>query len=109
MKTPLLFRRLKRIRKLKTELRVLYRACRDPRVPWYAKAIVGVTVAYVLSPIDLIPDFIPFVGILDDAVVVPLGLALATRLIPPSILAEHRTQVVLGSTDSRDVAAATFS
>ena len=91
------FRRLKRIRKIKSELRVLYLACRDRRVPWYAKAVAVVTIAYALSPIDLIPDFIPFVGQLDDVVIVPLGLALAARLIPPSILAEHRTQVAPGS------------
>ena len=97
MKRLLLFRRLKRVGKIKSELRVLYLACRDPRVPWYAKALAGVTVAYALSPIDLIPDFIPFLGQLDDVIIVPLGLALAARLIPPSILAEHRAQAAAGS------------
>ena len=68
----------------------LYLASRDPRVPWLAKVIAVLTVGYALSPIDLIPDFIPVLGHLDDLVLVPLGLALAIRLIPPPVLAEHR-------------------
>ena len=83
----------KRLGKLKTEIRALASASRDPRVPWYAKAIAGLTVAYAVSPIDLIPDFIPVLGQLDDAVLVPLGLGLAIRLIPPSVMAEHRAKV----------------
>jgi uncharacterized membrane protein YkvA (DUF1232 family) len=77
---------------LKADTYALYLACRDPRVPWVAKALAAVTVAYALSPIDLIPDFIPVLGHLDDLVLVPLGLALAIRLIPPSVLAEHRAE-----------------
>jgi uncharacterized membrane protein YkvA (DUF1232 family) len=77
---------------LKADTYALYLACRDPRVPWVAKALAAVTVAYALSPIDLIPDFIPLLGHLDDLVLVPLGLALAIRLIPPSVLAEHRAE-----------------
>ena len=68
----------------------LYYACRDPRVPWYAKAIAGVVVAYALSPIDLIPDFIPVLGYLDDLVLVPLGVALVLKLIPADVLADCR-------------------
>ena len=82
----------KRVSKLKTDTYALYLASRDPRVPWYAKAVAGLTVAYAVSPIDLIPDFIPVIGHLDDLVLIPLGLALAARMIPPAILAEHRAE-----------------
>jgi len=68
----------------------LYLAARDPRVPWYAKVVAACVAAYALSPIDLIPDFIPVLGYLDDVILVPLGIALAIRLIPPAILQEHR-------------------
>jgi uncharacterized membrane protein YkvA (DUF1232 family) len=61
-------------------------------VPWTAKTVAALTVAYALSPIDLIPDFIPVLGYLDDLVLVPLGLALALRLMPPALLAEHRAE-----------------
>src|SRR6185369_102921 len=75
---------------LKADTYALYLASRDPRVPWHAKALAALTVAYALSPIDLIPDFIPVLGYLGDLLLVPLGLALAVRLVPPSVLAEHR-------------------
>ena len=81
-----------RVAALRADTYALYLAARDPRVPWHAKAVAGVTVAYALSPIDLIPDFIPVLGVLDDLVLVPLGLTLAIRLIPPSLLAEHRAE-----------------
>lgn len=68
----------------------LYFAARDPRVPWYAKAVAMAVAAYAVSPIDLIPDFIPVVGYLDEIVVLPLGIMLAIRLIPPEIMDEHR-------------------
>src|ERR1700730_11093800 len=68
----------------------LYFAARDPRVPWYAKAVAIAVAAYALSPIDLIPDFIPVVGYLDDLIIVPLGIALVVRMIPPHVMAEHR-------------------
>jgi uncharacterized membrane protein YkvA (DUF1232 family) len=68
----------------------LYIAARDPRVPWYAKAVAAGVAAYALSPIDLIPDFIPVLGYLDDVILVPLGIALAIRLIPPALFEEHR-------------------
>lgn len=74
----------------------MYLACRDPRVPWLAKVIAALVVAYALSPIDLIPDFIPVLGLLDDFVLVPLGLALAIRLVPVAVLQEHRAQAALG-------------
>jgi uncharacterized membrane protein YkvA (DUF1232 family) len=72
----------------------LYFAFRDPRVPWYAKAVAGAVAAYALSPIDPIPDFIPIVGHLDELVVLPLGIMLAVRLIPPELLAEHRAAAI---------------
>ncbi len=65
-------------------------AASDPRVPWYAKALAVAVAAYALSPIDLIPDFIPVLGYLDDVILVPLGVYLAFRLIPKPILAELR-------------------
>ena len=77
-------------RRLKRETYALYLALRDPRVPWYARALAVVVVAYAFSPLDLIPDFIPVLGILDDLIVVPLGVALVRRLIPPPVFAECR-------------------
>jgi uncharacterized membrane protein YkvA (DUF1232 family) len=65
-------------------------AARDPRTPWPARLVGLLVAAYALSPIDLIPDFIPVLGLVDDAILVPLGLWLFTRLVPPEILAEHR-------------------
>jgi uncharacterized membrane protein YkvA (DUF1232 family) len=79
-----------RVRALKQDVVAIALAVRDPRVPWYAKAVGVCVVAYALSPIDLIPDFIPVLGLLDDLVLVPLGLLLVVRLIPADILAEHR-------------------
>ena len=78
--------------RLKTELRALYLAYRDPRVPWYARVLAIIVVAYAFSPIDLIPDPIPVLGYLDDLVLVPLGIALAVRMIPPAVLAECRAR-----------------
>ena len=75
---------------LKTETLALYFAVRDPRTPWYAKALGACVVAYALSPIDLIPDFIPVIGYLDDIIIVPAGLWAVRRLIPPHVLAEAR-------------------
>jgi len=77
-------------RVLRRDVHALYRAARDPRVPWYAKALALFVAGYALSPIDLIPDFIPVVGYLDDVILVPLGILLAVKLIPPGIMAEHR-------------------
>lgn len=81
-----------RARKLKREVYVVYFACRDPRVPWYARLLAIGVVAYAFSPIDLIPDPIPVLGYLDDLIVIPLGIGLALRLIPPSVLAECRAK-----------------
>lgn len=75
-------------RRLKRNVAVLYLAADDPRVPWYAKVVAAGVVAYALSPIDLIPDFIPVLGYLDDVIIVPLGIALAIRLIPEEVFNE---------------------
>ena len=77
-------------RRIKRELAAVYLAARDPRVPWYAKAVAIIVVAYALSPIDLIPDFIPVLGYLDDIILVPLGLMLVIRLMPDGLLDEYR-------------------
>lgn len=81
-------------RDIKRDVQALYLSARDPRVPWYAKAVALAVAAYALSPIDLIPDFIPVFGYLDDLIIVPLGILLAVRLIPPTVLAEHRATAV---------------
>lgn len=75
---------------IKRDAHALYLASRDPRVPWYAKALAVFIAAYALSPIDFIPDFIPVLGFLDDALLLPLGIWLALKFIPPEIMAEHR-------------------
>jgi uncharacterized membrane protein YkvA (DUF1232 family) len=76
--------------RLQKETYALYFAYKDPRVPWYSKALVAFVVAHTFSPIDLIPDFIPVLGYLDDLIITPLGLALALRLIPAEVMAEAR-------------------
>jgi uncharacterized membrane protein YkvA (DUF1232 family) len=81
--------------RLRQETYALYLAARHPGVPFAAKAVIGITVAYALSPIDLIPDFIPVIGYLDDLVIVPLGIALALKLVPKEIMAECRDQAAL--------------
>ena len=75
---------------LKQEVTALVLAMRDSRTPWYAKALGGLVLAYALSPIDLIPDFIPVLGLLDDLILVPLGVALVVRLTPETVLTECR-------------------
>jgi uncharacterized membrane protein YkvA (DUF1232 family) len=72
------------------ETYALYLCCRDPRVPWYAKALAAAILAYALSPIDLIPDFVPVLGYADDLVIIPAGLLALRRMIPSQVLAEHR-------------------
>lgn len=77
-------------RRLKKETYAVYLASIDQRVPWYARILAGLTVAYAFSPIDLIPDFIPILGYLDDLIIVPLGIWLVLKIIPPQVLAECR-------------------
>jgi uncharacterized membrane protein YkvA (DUF1232 family) len=79
-------------RRLKREIYALYLAARDPRVPWYTKVLALAIVGYALSPLDLIPDFIPIIGYVDDLILVPLGIALVLRLTPSGVLAECRAQ-----------------
>lgn len=81
-----------RIARLRADTYALYYACRDPRVPWYAKALVAIVAGYAVSPIDLIPDFIPVLGALDELVLVPLGIAAAVRLIPRPIWEDCRAK-----------------
>lgn len=77
---------------LKRDIVALWLAARDPRVPWYAKAMAGAVAAYALSPIDLIPDFIPVLGYLDDLLIVPAGIWLAVRMIGPKLMTEFRAR-----------------
>ena len=79
-------------RRLRDEIRALVLAYRDPRTPWYARACAALVLAYALSPIDLIPDFIPVLGHLDDLVMIPLGIALTVRLIPAQVMQDARVQ-----------------
>lgn len=79
-------------RRLKIELFALHLACRDPCVPWYAKAFAICVVSYAFSPIDLIPDFIPILGYLDDLIIVPLGIMLVLKMIPPAVMVECRVK-----------------
>lgn len=82
----------RRAQNLRAEAFALYLAARDPRTPWYARLLVAGIVAYALSPIDLIPDFIPVLGYLDDLILIPAAIALAVRLVPDSVLAECRAR-----------------
>jgi uncharacterized membrane protein YkvA (DUF1232 family) len=84
---------LKNLRKeIPLQSYALYLACRDPRTPWYAKALASAVAAYAFSPIDLILDFIPVLGYLDDLLIVPLGIALTIRLIPKEVMESCREQ-----------------
>lgn len=82
----------KRMGHLKSETYALYFAARHPGTPWYAKLFVAGVVAYAFSPIDLIPDFVPVLGYLDDLFLIPLGITIALKLIPPSVLSECRAR-----------------
>ena len=85
-------------RRIRRDVHALYLASRDPRVPWYAKAPAVCIAAYALSPTDLIPDFIPVLGYLDEVILLPLAVLLAVKLIPPPIMAEHRAVAAAGVT-----------
>lgn len=82
-----------RVRALKTEVHALLLACRDPRMPWPAKLVAALVVAYAVSPIDLIPDFIPVLGYLDDLIILPLGILLAVQMIPVAVMQDCRARV----------------
>jgi uncharacterized membrane protein YkvA (DUF1232 family) len=84
----------RRVQELKLETYAIYLACRDPRTPWYARWLAVCVVGYAVSPIDLIPDFIPVFGYLDDLILVPLGIAFVRKLIPAAVLAESRRKAL---------------
>ena len=96
----------RRARELKREVHALYFACRDPRVPWYAKALAIGIVAYAFSPIDLIPDFIPVLGYLDELVLIPLGVLAVRAMVPPDVLMECRERARQMETRPRNRVAA---
>lgn len=79
-------------RKIKRDVVAIWIAARHPRVPWYAKLLAGAVAAYALSPIDLIPDFIPVLGYVDDAIILPIGIALTIALIPADVMDECRAK-----------------
>jgi uncharacterized membrane protein YkvA (DUF1232 family) len=79
-------------KRLKREVAALWIAARCTNTPWFARLIALLVAAYALSPIDLIPDFIPVLGLLDDLLIVPLGIALAVRCIPPALMARYRSE-----------------
>ena len=93
-------------KQIKRDVVALWLAARDPRVPWYAKAIAGSVAAYALSPIDLIPDFIPVLGLLDDLLIVPAGIWLAVRLIPKPLMLEFREEATRRAERPRSYTAA---
>lgn len=77
---------------LRQNIYALYRSITDPDVPWYAKLLVGLIVAYIISPIDLIPDFIPVLGLLDEAILVPIGVGLALKLMPEQVMEKYKEE-----------------
>ena len=95
----LLARLKQRARALKNEAFAVYLATKDPRTPWYARALIFFVVAHTFSPIDLIPDFIPVLGYLDDLIITPGGLWLAVRMIPAEVLAEARATAAAQNVD----------
>ena len=107
VQSPTMRERIKQwARTIKRDVIALWIAARDPRVPWYAKALAATIAAYALSPIDLIPDFIPVLGYLDDLVILPAGILLVVRLIPAPLMAEFREQAVAIAQQPRSTTAA---
>jgi uncharacterized membrane protein YkvA (DUF1232 family) len=92
-----------RVRQLKGETYALYLAYKDPRVPWYARLWLAIVVGYAFSPIDLIPDFIPVLGYLDDLVLIPLGVLLAIKLIPADVMVQCRARAQRELAEGRPV------
>jgi uncharacterized membrane protein YkvA (DUF1232 family) len=86
---------------LKVETYAIWLAYKDPRVPWYARVFAACVVGYAFSPIDLVPDPIPVLGYLDDLVLVPLGIALALKMIPPEVMAECRERADVAMREGR--------
>ncbi len=79
-------------RVIRRDVLAIWLAARDPRTPWYARALALAVAAYALSPIDLIPDFVPVLGYLDDAILVPLGILAVVALVPRHVMAECRAR-----------------
>lgn len=90
-----------RVQELKSDTFALYFAARHPATPWYSKLLVAGVVAYAFSPIDLIPDFVPILGYVDDLIIIPLGIALAIRLIPPAVMTECRARAAQAIDDGK--------
>jgi len=88
-------------RTLKSETHALYLAYKHPQTPWYAKVFACFVIAYAFSPIDLVPDFIPILGYLDDLILVPLGIALALKMIPTSVMVDCRMQAGIETGEER--------
>src|SRR5437660_4042792 len=93
-------------RAIRRDVVAVWIAARDPRVPWYAKALALAVAAYALSPIDLIPDFIPVLGYLDDLIIVPLGILLVIKLVPAELMAEFRAEAARREAAPRSMIAA---
>ena len=92
-----------KVGRLRTESYALYLAYRDPRVPWYAKAFAALVVGYAFSPIDLVPDFIPVLGYVDDLILVPFGIIIALKMIPGEVMEECRVEACEALRDGRPV------
>jgi uncharacterized membrane protein YkvA (DUF1232 family) len=95
-------------RAIRRDVHAIWLASHDPRVPWYAKALAICIAAYALSPIDLIPDFIPVLGYLDEAILLPLAILLVVKVIPPEIMAEHRAAAAIAIDRPTSIAGASF-
>jgi len=99
--TPVLEKIKQFANRMKVETYALYLAYRDPRVPWYARALAAFVVAHTFSPIDLIPDFIPILGYLDDLIITPLGIYLALKMIPKEVMADARQRANIAELEGR--------
>ena len=97
-------RRASLIGRLRTDAHALWLAARDPRTPWHARAFGLLVAAYAFSPIDLIPDFIPVLGLLDDAIILPAGLWLFVKMLPPGLFEEHRAAAEAAADRPRSLA-----
>ncbi|MBC7228006.1 MAG: DUF1232 domain-containing protein [Thermoflexales bacterium] len=93
----------RRAQALRADTYALYLAYRDPRTPWYARLFAALVVGYAFSPVDLVPDFVPVLGYLDDLVLVPLGVLLALKMIPPDVWAESRQRAREATLSGRPV------
>lgn len=92
-----------KVRQLKTETYALYLAYRDPRTPWYARLFAALVAGYAFSPLDLVPDSIPILGLLDDLLLIPLGIVIARRMIPAAVMADCRVKAERLRTEGKPV------